>query len=94
MVKAKIHMDKFLRLIKLFIFKYDYDKYWKMYDYVYESSALRNCFLTRVKGIYYHYRIRKMEAFSQASIGLHSNGNGTYFAAHPNLPHGLLGDCH
>lgn len=73
--------------IKKHIYHYNYEKYWKMRDYVYNGMIQQN----RMKAIYYHIQIRRMEAFNQASIGLYLQGGGTKFDSHPKLPHGLNG---
>lgn len=76
--------------IKKRIYHFDYDKYWKMRDFVIDSRAKK--LFEKFKMAVFHYRIRKMEAFNQASIGLMSTGGGgTQFAGHPTLPHGLYG---
>jgi serine O-acetyltransferase len=59
--------------------------YWKKREVVYNQSA------SKIVCLFYHYQIRKMEAFSQASIGLHPNGGGAKFGSRPILPHGLNG---
>ena len=74
-----------IEIIKCKVEKFSYEKYWNLREFVYEGKG------TRLKRYLAHYRIRKMEAFSNASIGLYVNGGGAYIASPLILPHGLNG---
>lgn len=63
---------------------FDYDKYWKMREYVVSHS----------KGPlswYYLYRVKKIDAFHHASLGTHIGFTSAKFEERPYLPHGLNG---
>lgn len=68
---------------------FDYDAYWKMRDYVqnYKGSAYS------LKLIWYIYRIKRMDAYANASTGIvyPPTRGGAFFAGHPRLPHNLYG---
>ena len=61
---------------------YNHKKYWRMRDYVASHKNLL--------ALYYLFRIKKMDAFNNASLGTHL-GECAYFKSHPNLPHGING---
>lgn len=63
---------------------FDYDKYWKMREYVISHQK-------GIKTLYYLYRVKKTDAFHNASLGLHLGFNSAKFASRPYLPHGLNG---
>lgn len=63
---------------------FDFDKYWKMREYVTSHTG-------GGKSYYYLYRIKKMDAFHNASLGTHIGFNSAKFAERPYLPHGLNG---
>ena len=63
---------------------FDYDKYWKMREYVTSHRG-------GVKAYYYLYRIKKMDAYHNASLGTHIGFQSAEFADRPYLPHGLNG---
>lgn len=62
---------------------FDYDKYWKMREYVTSHRG--------VKAYYYLYQIKKMDAFHNASLGTHIGFSSAKFEERPYLPHGLNG---
>lgn len=63
--------------------RFDYDKYWKMREYVTSHGG--------VKAYYYLYQIKKMDAFHNASLGTHIGFSSAKFEERPYLPHGLNG---
>lgn len=63
--------------------RFDYDKYWKMRQYIISNSNF--------KAWYYLYKVKKIDAFHNASMGTHINFNSARFASRPWLPHGLNG---
>ncbi len=63
---------------------FDYDKYWKMRDYIVARRG-------GLKAWYYLYRIKKMDAHNNASLGTHISFPCADFLGHPILPHGLNG---
>lgn len=65
---------------------YNHRKYWKYRKIVVDKDNKTNRFLK----IYYLYRIKKMDAFNNASFGTHLN-YGAYFSEPPKLPHGIRG---
>ncbi len=62
---------------------YDHEKYWNMREYVATHNGGLKCY-------WYLYRIKRMDAFNNASTGTHPN-NCAKFATRPYLPHGLNG---
>ena len=74
--------------IKAWVWKkvshFDYDKYWKMREYVVSHRG-------GLKAYYYLYRIKKMDAYHNASLGTHIGFQSAGFEDRPNLPHGLNG---
>ena len=62
---------------------FDYDKYWKMREYVTSHRG--------GKAYYYLYQIKKMDAFHNASLGTHIGFSSAKFEERPYLPHGLNG---
>ena len=65
---------------------YNHKKYWKYRKIVTDKTNKTNKLLKE----YYLYRIKKMDAFNNASFGTHLN-YGAYFADTPKLPHGIRG---
>ena len=64
-------------------------RYWKMREYVLnfnESSS----FLKKIKAYWYLFRIKRADAFNNASLGTNI-GFGARFASQPRFPHGLNG---
>ena len=64
---------------------YNHKSYWRMRGYVVDPNK-KNSFLKCL----YLYRIKKMDAFNNASMGTDYNG-GAKFASPPVLLHGLNG---
>lgn len=63
---------------------FDYEKYWEMREYVCSHTG-------GLKAYFYLYRIKKMDAFHNASLGTHIGFNSAQFKGRPFLPHGLNG---
>lgn len=63
---------------------FNYNKYWKMREYIISHSG-------GLKAYYYLYRIKKIDAFHNASLGTHIKFSSAKFAERPYLPHGLNG---
>lgn len=66
---------------------YNPEKYWKMRDVVISPSRGR---LHKLLQIFYLLRIKKMDAFNNASMGT-DIGFGAHFDSPPHLQHGLNG---
>lgn len=66
---------------------YNPDKYWKMRDIVIFS---RGGVFQKVKQYFYLFRIKRMDAFNNASMGT-DIGFGAHFETPPHLQHGLNG---
>lgn len=65
---------------------YNHHKYWKMRHEVINAESK----VSKLIRLYYLFRIKKMDAFNNASMGT-DLGKGAFFASHPHLPHGLNG---
>lgn len=65
---------------------YNHKKYWKMREIVINPNNKKN----KLIKILYLYKIKKSDAFNNASMGTHLN-YGAYFKTPPNLPHHLNG---
>ena len=66
---------------------YNPDKYWKMRDFV---ISKKSGFFRRIKQYIYLYRIKRMDAFNNSSMGT-DIGFGAHFETPPHLQHGLNG---
>ena len=66
---------------------YNPEKYWKMRSVVIDPTISG---LGRIKQLYYLYRIKRMDAFNNASMGT-DIGFGAVFLSPPHLQHGLNG---
>lgn len=64
--------------------RYHPKKYWKMRDYIVRNKG------SIIKKVWYLYRIKKMDAFNNASFGTHLDKSATFLSM-PSLPHGLSG---
>lgn len=67
---------------------YNPDTYWKMRNVV--ISSRRGGVLHRLKQYFYLFRIKRMDAFNNASMGT-DIGFGAHFESPPHLQHGLNG---
>lgn len=65
---------------------YNHSKYWIYRKIVVDKDNKTNKLLK----VYYLYRIKRMDAFNNASFGTHFN-YGAYFEEPPKLPHGIRG---
>lgn len=63
---------------------YNHEKYWKMR----ECLVHKKC--NRLIAVWYLYRIKRMDAFNNASLGTHISESAS-FATPPSLPHGIRG---
>lgn len=79
-------MQKLLKRIIEITQHYNHNKYWKYRNIVIDKNNKTNKLLK----IYYLYKIKKMDAFNNASFGTHLN-YGAYFMEPPELPHGIRG---
>ena len=76
-----------LSSIMHYVQHYNPDKYWKMRAVVISSSKGKIC---RLKQYWYLFRIKRMDAFNNASMGT-DIGFGATFDTPPHLQHGLNG---
>lgn len=65
---------------------YNPNKYWKMRNIVVNPSINKSMLLK----VFYLFRIKRMEAFNNASTGININ-SGCIFESQPILRHGLNG---
>lgn len=65
---------------------YDHNKYWKMRNEVVNPNSK----VPKMIRLFYLYRIKRMDAFNNASMGT-DLGNGAHFEEPPILWHGLNG---
>lgn len=79
---AERYSDKILYFWSFFT-HYNEKKYWKMRDHIVAHPS-------GLKSKYYLLRIKRMDAFNNASLGTHL-GHCATFASKPYLPHGLNG---
>lgn len=68
-----------------YIQRYNHKKYWKMRKYLADNKKCN-----MLKALWFLYRIKRMDAFNNASLGTHI-GECAYFATTPALPHGIRG---
>ena len=66
---------------------YNHEKYWKMRGVVISKGGTP---LKKFLKLYYLYRIKRMDAFNNASMGT-DLGFGAHFETPPHLQHGLNG---
>ncbi|MER2295049.1 MAG: serine acetyltransferase [Desemzia incerta] len=78
--------NKIIILIKNVLQHYNHEKYWKMRETVINPNSKT----TVAYRLFYLYRIKKMDAFNNASMGCFL-GEGASFLTPPKLPHGLNG---
>lgn len=81
--EKKFNMYSFIQGIVL---HYNSRKYWKMREEVVNPKS-KKCRLVR---LWYLFRIKRSDAFNNASMGTNLN-SGAQFASKPNLPHHLNG---
>lgn len=76
----------FVKLILNHIQHYNHEKYWKMRAEVVNPNSKKNKFIK----YWYLYRIKKMDAFHNASMCT-DMGGGAIFKTPPHFPHGMNG---
>ena len=76
----------FVKFLHNSIQHYDHDSYWRMRKEVVDNNSK----VPKLIRYYYLYKIKKMDAFNNASMGT-DMGGGAYFATPPSLVHGLNG---
>ena len=76
-------MNKLIKIVQYKIQHYNPKKYWK-----YRSKFLSSN--TKILKLYYLYKIKKMDAFNNASMGTNFDKSAS-FKSPPILPHGLNG---
>ena len=79
-------MNKIELIFKDRIQHYNHNKYWK-YRAIVVSRVKK---YSKIRKIVYLYKIKKMDAYNNASFGTHLN-YGAEFKGIPNLPHGIRG---
>ena len=78
--------NKLVKLMMSYILRYDKEKYWKMRSEVIDKNSKKSKFVR----YWYLYKIKKADAFNNASMGT-DLGKGATFLSPPNLPHHLNG---
>lgn len=68
---------------------FDYEKYWKMRDYIQNYNYSERG--VNPKLLYYVFRVKKMDAYANASTGIKIGMGSAVFDSHPRLPHNLYG---
>lgn len=81
----KLNVGKLSIWMNQLLHHYNEDAYWRMRDYV-VSPQCKNW----LKKYYYLFRIKRSDAFNNASMGTDIN-HGAEFVGRPHLPHGLNG---
>lgn len=76
--------NRFVRKVLGHIQHYDEKKYWKLRKKIITNSN------GRLLSLWYLFRVKKMDAFNNASIGINI-GYGAEFGDIPHFPHGLYG---
>ena len=64
------------------------EKYWKMRDYIQNYSYTRR---VNLKLLWYVFRVKRMEAFANASTGIKIGPGSAVFESRAQLPHNLYG---
>lgn len=77
---------KIIKLAMSIVQHYNHDKYWKMRNIVIDKNIKKS----KIIKLYYLYKIKKSDAFNNASMGTNL-GFGAYFKTPPHLPHHLNG---
>lgn len=76
--------NRFVKTVLCLIQHYNHEKYWKMRKEVVDPNSKKS----KIKRLYYLFRIKKMDAFHNASMGT-DLGDGAEFTSPPILVHGL-----
>lgn len=82
-----IELNRIELLAKERLQHYSHEKYWKMRE---KTIHYKELGISKLLASYYLYRIKRMDAFNNASLGTHL-GYGTLFKGIPLLPHGIFG---
>ncbi len=82
-----IELTGFQSLVQSHIRHYNHKRYWKMRERV---VSFKGGFFNRLLCYWYLFRIKRMDAFNNASMGTHL-GFGASFATPPSFPHGIQG---
>lgn len=86
-MKEKVKLNLLETLMRGRVQHFNRNKYWKMREHV---LAYRGGVCKKIVCTYFLYRIKKCDAFNNASLGTHI-GYGARFANMPSFPHGLNG---
>lgn len=78
--------NKIVKIMQSYVQHYNHEKYWKMREEVINPKS-KKCKLIR---LYYLYKIKKSDAFNNASFGTNM-GSGAKFDSPPILYHHLNG---
>ena len=62
---------------------FNYGKYWKMRDYIQNYNYTKR---VSIKLLWYVFRVKKMDAFANASTGIKIGPGSAVFESHPQLP--------
>lgn len=79
--------NRLVAAVMHYIQHYNPDTYWKMRNVVISAGGGK---LQKIKQYFYLFRIKRMDAFNNASMGT-DIGFGAYFETPPHLQHGLNG---
>ena len=82
-----VKLTKTEKKLRGFVQHYNEESYWKMRKYV---ENYNGGILHRAKALFYLYKIKKTDAFNNASLGTHL-GLCAQFEDIPSFPHGLYG---
>lgn len=82
------YKNKYVKILMGIVQHYNPLKYWRMREFVISENSGK--VLNKVKKYWYLYRIKKMDAFNNASMGTNI-GFGARFESVPKFPHGLNG---
>lgn len=77
-------MGRELEKIAAIVQHYDHEKYWKMYDKIRFTKG------KKIQRIWWLFRIKRMDAFNGASLGIHLEKFPQFDEA-PSFPHGIRG---
>ena len=77
-------MNKIERMMNNHVSHYNHKKYWKM------KEMLCNSKTKKLLKYYYLYKLKKSDAFNNATLGHRING-GSNWKESPHLPHGIKG---
>ncbi len=78
------HYEGLQAKIRKLVSHYNHESYWRMRKYVLTYP-------TKLISKWYLFRIKRMDALNNASMGTHISFPSAEFATPPQLPHGLNG---